>query len=523
MILGGAARATAERAPGAARASLDEVFRHLAARNPDALALADPPNRRSFTDGEPRRLSYGEADRVVSAIAARLQQMGLPTDSTVGVQLPNTVEHIVAILGVLRAGMIAAPLPLLWRRADTVTALARIGAKAVISCGHVGGVNYALPAMQVAAEVFSVRYVCAFGTDLPDGVVPFDDLFAAAPSETVAPPERDSHASAHVAIITFDVGESGPVAVARSHGEVFAGGLAVLLEGGLKQNTNIISAYAPASFAGVSLTLVPWLLSGGTLVLHHPFDPEIFDRQRRELGCATLILPGTVAMRLPAAHAPAGAEPATVIAAWRAPESVAVQRSWPETDGPLVDVSIYGEAALAPARRTQGGRPRPLAAGPLRLPRDGAGGVVVAEFMRTEAGTLAVRGPMVPLHAFPPGIERAALPRIADEHGVWIDTGYGCRAGAAGNGLAVIAPPDGIVTVGGCRFPLRDLREVASRIDRDASVAALPDPVLGQRLIGNAADRATMQAALTAVGVHPLVVEAFRDRGGEADASAEAG
>ena len=77
----------------------------------------------------------------------------------------------------MRAGMIAAPLPLLWRRADAVAALTRVGAKALITCGHVGSVNHCQLAMRVAADVFSIRYVCGFGADLPDGVVPFDDLF----------------------------------------------------------------------------------------------------------------------------------------------------------------------------------------------------------------------------------------------------------------------------------------------------------------------------------------------------------
>ena len=53
---------------------------------------------------------------MISAIAARLRALGLHTDAVVGVQLPNTVESVLTILGVLRAGMIAAPLPLLWRR-----------------------------------------------------------------------------------------------------------------------------------------------------------------------------------------------------------------------------------------------------------------------------------------------------------------------------------------------------------------------------------------------------------------------
>ena len=76
------------------RVTIDEVFRHIAQRRPDALALADAPNRETFTDGAPRRLTYAEADRMVAAIAGRLRRMGLPTDAIIGIQLPNIVENI---------------------------------------------------------------------------------------------------------------------------------------------------------------------------------------------------------------------------------------------------------------------------------------------------------------------------------------------------------------------------------------------------------------------------------------------
>ena len=56
-------------------------------------------------------------------------------------------------------------------------ALARIGAKALITCDRVGTFNHGQCAMTVAADVFSIRYVCGFGENLPDGVVSFDDLF----------------------------------------------------------------------------------------------------------------------------------------------------------------------------------------------------------------------------------------------------------------------------------------------------------------------------------------------------------
>jgi len=76
------------------------------------------------------------------------------------------------------------------------------------------------------------------------------------------------------------------VPVARSHAELLAGGLAVLLEGGIAQDAVIQSTLAPSSFAGLCLPLVPWLLCGGTLVLHHPFDLPTLTQQMHDEQCA---------------------------------------------------------------------------------------------------------------------------------------------------------------------------------------------------------------------------------------------
>jgi acyl-CoA synthetase (AMP-forming)/AMP-acid ligase II len=284
MILGDPAQAPTQAPRGQIRVSIDEMFRRLAERRPDALALADPPNRKNFADGAPRRLTYAEADRMVAAIAGRLRRMSLPVDAVIGVQMPNIVENLLAILGVLRAGMIVAPLPLLWRRADAVAALARVGAKALITCGRVGDFKHGQFGMRVAAEVFAIRYVCGFGANLPDGVVPFDDLFTADKLDPIPPLERErqANAAAHLAAITFDVSEGGLVPVARNHSELVAAALVVLLESHLAQNANILSTLAPSSFAGLSLTLLPWLLTGGMLSLHHPFDADVLARQRQD-------------------------------------------------------------------------------------------------------------------------------------------------------------------------------------------------------------------------------------------------
>jgi hypothetical protein len=508
MILGDPAEATPAALTG--HLSLDEVFRRIAARQPEALALCDPPSREAFTDGAPRRLTYAAAEHAVAATAARLRSMALPPDSVVGIQLPNIAENILTMLGVLRAGMIAAPLPLLWRRADAVAALSRVGAKALITCGRVGTFDHGHLARQIAAEVFSIRYVCGFGANLPDGVVVLDGVFASPEPETHGEPR--SNAAAHLGAITFDVGGEGVIAVARSHAELLAGGLGVLLESRLAERTTMLSAVLPSSFAGISVTLTPWLLSGSALLLHQPFDVDAFAQQRREGRRGTLILPGPIAASLAGMDVRAAEPPSRVIALWHSPELVADGEVWRDAAAIFVDVSSFGEAAAVPARRGSSGRPSPLALGPVTAPRESAGGIAIAELARTETATLALCGPMVPRHAYPPGAEQSGLPCFGIGPGALIDTGYPCRVDSVTGALAVTGRPAGIVSVGGYRFPQRELEDRAGRADGDARLAALPDPLLGQRLIGNAADRRMMAAALAVAGLNPLVAGAFRDR-----------
>jgi hypothetical protein len=482
--------------------TIDALFRARVALSPEAPALADAANRSSFTDGAAHRLTYAQADRAVAAIAARLRGMGLSSDAIVGIQLPNVAENILVLLAVLRAGMIAAPLPLLWRRADAVAALARIGAKALITCGRVGAFDHAQFAMGVAADVFSIRYVCAFGQNLPDGVVPLDGLVAAGGRDPVPPADRAhaDDADTRLAAITFDVGEGGVVPVARSHRELLAGGMAVARESALTPDFGILSTIAPASFSGICLTLLPWLIGGGILTLHHPFNPGLLAQQQRTDRCGALIVPGPLAFSLAATGALAIERAASVIAAWRSPEQLAASAEWRESDVSFTDVSIFGQAGMIAMRRDEAGRPHPLLA---------SKGTV--DLARTEAGTLALRGGLVPHRFFPPGIERSGLPHFKIATDGWIDTGYPCRLVSKTGGFIVTGPPAGVVTVGGYRFPLREIAEMVRRIDGAATLTALPDPVIGQRLIGAAPDRATMQAALAAVGVNPIVVAAFRD------------
>ena len=360
--------------------TLDDLFRRAGVRRPDALALIDPPNGETITGSAPRRLTYAEADRAISALAVKLRGLSLQTDMVVAMQLANTVESVIALLGVLRAGMIAAPLPLLWRQQEMVAALSRIGAKAIVTSSHIGATaqstSFTEIAMQVAAELFPIRHICGFGRDLPDGVVPLDDVFDSGADEFFQPSARPGRAAAHVAAITFDVTGDGLIPVARSQSELIAGGLNVFREAGIAENTTILSTIPAASFAGIALTMVPWLLAGGTLALHHGFDPAAFAEQSRALEPCSVVLPGSALAPLADAGL-LGVYVKNILALWRAPEQLAAAVPW-QRDAVLVDIASFGETGLLPARRGSDGLPAPIP--PDALPRGGAGLIAVGGY-----------------------------------------------------------------------------------------------------------------------------------------------
>jgi non-ribosomal peptide synthetase component E (peptide arylation enzyme) len=493
-------------------ATLDELFRRAGVRHPQATALIDPPNRESFTDGAPRVLSYAEADWLISAFAARLRDLGLRTDAVVAIQLPNSVEGVIALLGVLRAGMIAAFLPLLWRQQDIVDALRGTGAKAIVTCARAGTHAPAKSAMLAAAELFPIRHICGFGRELPDGVMPLDDLYAQTSIDLVHGAARPGAADAHVAVLTFDVTAEGVVPAARNHRQLIGGGLAPFLEADLAQDAAVLSTIPPASFAGLALGVLPWLLCGGTLALHQGCDPKVLATQCGALAEAAVILPGPAVAPLGDAGL-LNASIKCVVALWRAPERLASCAPW-HGKAALVDVAAFGEIGLLASRRGEGGMPAPIPCGPIGAPRGAAGAVTVAETARRKTGTLMLRGPMVPAQAFPPGAEQGN--ELAPDPAGFVDTGFACRRD--GDALTVTGPPPGIAAVGGYRFRRPALEAQVAGVDPAATIVAVPDGTIGERLAGGAADPQAAVAALQARGANPLISGAFRPRG-EADAA----
>ncbi len=487
--------------------TLDVLFRRILARKPDALALIDPINKTRVTGQPPKRLTFAEADRAISALAAHFIEAGLPNNSVIAVQLPNTVELMLTVLAAHRAGLVVAVFPLLWRQAELTVALNRTGARAIVTTGKIDGISHADLAMNAAAEAFSIRHVCGFGADLPEGMASLDVALENPSTSTRAVVEDGRKA----AIISFDVTADGFRPIPRTHLHLIAGGLTLSLQSELPQGSTLMSAFAPTSFAGMTSSLVLWLLTAGTLTLHHPFDSDVLEQQIREQSCGTLVVPAQMALRMAeidlASRLPSVRN---VFALWRAPEQVSSSPVWTSGQVALTDIYLFGEAGMFGARRMADGAPAPILPGRQGSPQDAAAATIAGEVFLTPKGTLALRGAMVTPAAYTPPPPNGSL--VAQPPRDFVDTEYAARLDRSTGAICITAPPSGIMAVGGYRFLSGELQEWARRLGQGALLTALPDRLSGHRLAGRAHDNARARAALNALGLNPLMVEAFRDR-----------
>ncbi len=481
------------------KVTLDAVFRRNVLMRPGALALADPPDRATAIGGMPRQFNYAEADVAVSRLARQLKALGLPDQALVVLQLPNTVEAVLTLLAVIRAGMVALPVPLLWRRSDLVTALRDVAPRAFVTTTRFGGKRPAETACEVAAELFTLGFPCAFGSEPPDGVIPLDlDGHLTGETETFATARGISPES--LAIATFDASREGPFPIARNHGQWLAAGFSITMEANIASGDTIVSTLPPASLAGIASGLIPWLLTGGTLQLSHGFSSSV-----------AALAPAGAHIAAPAIALPSliGSEHegfSSVIAVHRGPENLGIDLSQLPC-GAIVDMQTFGETGFTALRRIAKIMPAPIPLGEISAPMESDGAPIVIETRRLADGTLAVRGAMVPRKSL--GINGHPAPALLEfdvDH--FVRTNLRCHA--SGGALVIEAMPEGIVQIGGLRFGLDEIAACVEQALPGAQIVTTRDPVLGMRCIIEAADAEQAAKALDEAGLSSVIIDSIR-------------
>jgi len=265
---------------------LDDLFRtHLRAK-PDAQACVDPLNCEAIVGRAPLRLTWRELDDLVARYAALLVGKGVGKDDAVVVQLPNIIELGAVYLACARLGVIVSPAPVQYRENELAYIAERVNARAIITATRIGKHDHAAMAMRVKEAQPGVDFVLTVGAETQGALQADAALAALQPADLVA-----AQAAAQAADVTADDifticwtsgTESAPKGVPRSHNEWIIMGQGIVDAGDIEPGDHLLNPFPMVNMAGISTSFVSWLLVGGLLIQHHPFDLPVFLQQIRE-------------------------------------------------------------------------------------------------------------------------------------------------------------------------------------------------------------------------------------------------
>lgn len=489
--------------------SLDELAAHWARQRPEALAIADSPNRGPLGLGPPRRFTFGAADAVISRLSRCFSELGLEPGERVAIQLPNIAELPLVTLAAMRAGLAASPLPVMWRRRELAHAFSRLRPSAVITGGVSGG-RARLEIMRQAAEgQAALRLLLGFGEALPAGVSDLgkalddaaDDNAGAGAEASADRGAEDARRPAgldHPGLLSWGFDrQAGLIAIPRSRRELIASGLMPVLQMGLTSHDVLLSPYSLTGLTGLAGTLVPWLITGSALILHHPFDFEIFLRQLAEENITCTAAPAPVIQEMKKSGVFDRTEIALqrIAMVWPAPHVSAKAATLPDAPVSLYYMQNLREFALIVRPASGDEDPGALPLGVVTAPAPSGAALALLETrVRGKpvkggentpvlSGELCLRGPSLPSSAE----EFAALnggARLMQDQEGFINTGIPCAVGDAAMTSLILRPDPGLVCHGGLLLDIEELDRLYADFPDflDAAAFTIDDPVMGQRI-----------------------------------------
>jgi len=484
----------------------DLLLRQRAETRPQALALADPPNRESFGLAPPRSFTYAEANEAVDILAQFFIEIGLQPDDTVVVQLPNMTEQPLVILAAWRAGLTVAMVPMLWRGLEIASVCDQVAPKALIGVSSFGAEMQGETLCAIAASQLSVRFVLGFGPELPDGVSSLDEVMDVARSEPASPVPTPARKGP--ALLTFTARPDAPlVSVPRSEETLLAQGTMTALALGLTTRDVILSAYPFTGPAGLALALMPWLVSGCAISQHQPFDYGDFVQQLLVTEATVTALPSTIlgALALDDVLRQPDCKIRRLGRVWSLPELTEPLSDLDEIAPPDFDLYPLGDLAAMLRLREPNTDPGLLPRGSINVDANGESAAFVETLLRKQdgdaAGTLLLRGPVVPHNA-----GKGWFAREADG---FVASGQCAEAGGRGGNFIRLKREPELLHHGGLTLAACELDNLYESYPGflDAACFVLHDKIVGDRIFAAIVPKPS--ASISLEGVHRFL----KDRG----------
>ncbi|TDD22602.1 AMP-binding protein [Nonomuraea diastatica] len=243
---------------------LDDL-RHAAAAQPAKPALV------CYQDGGVVSVTYAELAALTDRLAGNLLRLGVRRGDVVSLQLPNSWQLVVSILGCARIGAVAGPIVPIMRRREVEFMTRLTGSPVYIAAAEFRGFSYAEMSAEVAAAVPTLRHRVLVGGG--PGALDFDrDLLAHEPPAAdldVLEAGPDDPAQ-----LIFTSGTTGePKGVVHSHNTLYAMNRAQADVLGLT-GAEVTAMGSPTTHqAGYTWNFVMPLLLGATAVQVDAWNP----------------------------------------------------------------------------------------------------------------------------------------------------------------------------------------------------------------------------------------------------------
>ena len=330
------------------RVSLGSLLSATARRHPERIAVVDPADKPDWSDRPAITWTYAAAAEIVERLARGLRSWRLPPGSRIGLCLPGSAESALAILAVEAAGHVACLLPVSWDEERLLAAAQNVALSAVLTQARLGSARPAERLCAVAARYFGLRYLAAFGPDVPDGVINLDRFVLDGPAGEPAGP-----VPAAAGLVSF-VGGDPERPVYRSGEAVVAAAAAHLVAMRVAPTERILSLIGPHDLRGLATGLAAALVAGATLETMPLFDGAAFAAALRRPGPTHLVAPAFLEKNLAGRDLPA--ELRSIALVHRAPARFPGRSR--AAGGPqglradlVIDTIAFGETALLSGRR----------------------------------------------------------------------------------------------------------------------------------------------------------------------------
>ena len=274
---------------------LDLVFARHVEQRPDDLALIDDQGLHSVSGRRPQCLSFIRTWRRVVALCEFLTGIGMKADTVVAMLIPPSADAAVLTLVASRMGIILAPIPLTSGEADLREKLEQVGAKAIVCCSHYEEEAVAERVRNVAAEMFSIRFVFCIGENAPEGLIDLGDILDG--EDNVVEDglfEHGSQISANsvLAIHWSSAGSEQAMPIGRSHNQLLAIARYVHEQTDLSSEHCSFVSHHLSGLIGFAVGMVAALDVGARLQFHNFRTLGRYINALAEFGGQHVVLPG---------------------------------------------------------------------------------------------------------------------------------------------------------------------------------------------------------------------------------------